>query len=273
MSDMNNAAGKEDGAAAADAAAAEAEEKKQPAGGAPEAGGGEAYKPEGLPDHLVGKSDKETIEKLSTAYINARRDLGEGKGVVPKSADAYGYDGIPDEMKAKIFRLDENGKDPVFEAMRPHLLAAGVTVDGAPKLLLGLAEVVAKIEAEHVDESADWNFTAQGGKEKAAPLIASGEAFITGLANDGKLDDADVQELRMSLQHGQGLATTLKLLRLANGGQDIPAKLDGAGGDGELTEAELNKMMEDPRYWKPGHKDPAYVAQVTQGFQRLYGKA
>lgn len=42
---------------------------------------------------------------------------------------------------------------------------------------------------------------------------------------------------------------------------------DGAG-DGRLDETGLQAMMRDPRYWRD--RDPAFVAEVTEGFRRLY---
>lgn len=39
-----------------------------------------------------------------------------------------------------------------------------------------------------------------------------------------------------------------------------------AGAADEIT---LRGMMRDPRYWR--ERDPSYVAQVTSGFQRMYG--
>jgi hypothetical protein len=33
---------------------------------------------------------------------------------------------------------------------------------------------------------------------------------------------------------------------------------------------DLRAQMRDPRYWR--EKDPAFVAKVTQGFQKMYGK-
>ena len=36
-----------------------------------------------------------------------------------------------------------------------------------------------------------------------------------------------------------------------------------------LDEAELNSMMRDPKYWR--EKDPAFIAKVTQGFEKIYG--
>jgi hypothetical protein len=48
-----------------------------------------------------------------------------------------------------------------------------------------------------------------------------------------------------------------------------PSVLQEANGPrGEVDEAALTRMMRDPRYWR--ERDPAFVAQVTEGFQRLY---
>lgn len=48
-----------------------------------------------------------------------------------------------------------------------------------------------------------------------------------------------------------------------------PAVLQDADGPrGELDQAALTRLMRDPRYWRD--RDPAVVAQVTEGFQRLY---
>lgn len=48
-----------------------------------------------------------------------------------------------------------------------------------------------------------------------------------------------------------------------------PAVLNDANGPrSESDETELARMMRDPRYWRD--RDPAFVAQVTEGFKRLY---
>ena len=38
-----------------------------------------------------------------------------------------------------------------------------------------------------------------------------------------------------------------------------------------LTEASLNEMMRDERYWNPRVRDDNYVKQVQSGFKKLYG--
>jgi Phage T7 capsid assembly protein len=48
-----------------------------------------------------------------------------------------------------------------------------------------------------------------------------------------------------------------------------PAVLNEANGPGPgLDEVALARMMRDPRYWR--ERDPAFVGQVTAGFERLY---
>ena len=37
-----------------------------------------------------------------------------------------------------------------------------------------------------------------------------------------------------------------------------------------IDEQELGTMMRDPRYWKD--RDPAHIAKVTEGFQKIYGE-
>ena len=39
----------------------------------------------------------------------------------------------------------------------------------------------------------------------------------------------------------------------------------------ETTEADINKMMQDRRYWSPTDRDPAYIQKVEKFFQKKYG--
>ena len=41
--------------------------------------------------------------------------------------------------------------------------------------------------------------------------------------------------------------------------------------DVELDERDLQSMMQDPRYWKEGSKDPSYIRKVTDLYQKKYG--
>jgi len=37
-----------------------------------------------------------------------------------------------------------------------------------------------------------------------------------------------------------------------------------------VTEASLQEMMKDPRYWEPRNRDPNFIKQVDDGFKLLY---
>lgn len=70
----------------------------------------------------------------------------------------------------------------------------------------------------------------------------------------------------------EGLATTyegvMALYAMMTGSEPAALSMAGnrpAGGEGE---AELRTLMRDPRYWRD--RDPAVIARVTEGFQRLY---
>lgn len=61
----------------------------------------------------------------------------------------------------------------------------------------------------------------------------------------------------------------MALYRMMQGGNGEPAITDiAASGPATPDEGALRGMMRDPRYWRD--RDPSYVAQVTQGFQRMY---
>lgn len=40
---------------------------------------------------------------------------------------------------------------------------------------------------------------------------------------------------------------------------------------GQITKADVEAKMKDPRYWQQGKRDPAFVAEVNNEWKRLYG--
>lgn len=58
----------------------------------------------------------------------------------------------------------------------------------------------------------------------------------------------------------------MALYRLMKGEEPVMSREDAQTSSG--GEQELQSMMRDPRYWKT--RDPAFVAQVTEGFRRMY---
>lgn len=72
----------------------------------------------------------------------------------------------------------------------------------------------------------------------------------------------------------EGLSTTyegvMAMYRMMSGTEPSALSMPAAPAPGG-GEAELQALMRDPRYWR--ERDPAVVARVTEGFQRLYPNA
>jgi len=233
--------------AAADPAA------KSAAGGEPAADhAGVPYKPEGLPEHLLGKTDKETIENINKAYKGAREELGKKGNKAPETPDAYTLT-LPDDLKGKVISLDASGKDPVFEALKPALHKAGLSNESASMLTTELYKAVSAIAAKNADAAAndpaaaDVGYKQLGGPEKAKPLLDSSNAWILAQKEKLGLDDADVQELQYLTMHSQGLKVLNKLRGLTSE-KPIPADFSHGQPDRQITAATIESMQADQRY-------------------------
>ncbi|CAO3399069.1 capsid assembly protein [Azospirillum palustre] len=70
----------------------------------------------------------------------------------------------------------------------------------------------------------------------------------------------------------EGLATTyegvMALYAMMTGSEPAALSMAGNRAGGSEGEVELRTLMRDPRYWRD--RDPAVIARVTEGFQRLY---
>lgn len=83
-----------------------------PAGAAPVAPAGSVYRPEGLPDHMLGKSDSETIDNMKKALDGYRARDADQK--IPDDPKAYAeFSGeIPETIKPHIEKLTG---DPLYD--------------------------------------------------------------------------------------------------------------------------------------------------------------
>lgn len=232
--------------------------------------GGDLYRPAGIPDHMVGATDHETIDKLSKVVEGYRKAQAE-KGV-PETAEGYTID-LPDEVKSAVFKFDDDGRDPVWDALTPVFHQHGLSNEAALAMVIKLAEVLPTLaggeDAAAGEDEADFAFKAYGGADKARGYIDGVTAWANALKAEGKLTEDDVAEIGILTSYGRGLGLLSKI-RVAMGGEPIPANLSGEGAADGLTEEALHEMMRDPRYLK---RDKAYVAEVTEKFRQFYGGA
>ncbi|MGG5820506.1 capsid assembly protein [Falsiroseomonas sp. HW251] len=123
----------------------------------------------------------------------------------------------------------------------------------AQRLLPLIAEAAAEFEAGKQREKLHAEFGGEDRFRQVAPQITA-----WGRAN---LPDAVFAALSTT---AEGVIALHRMMA----GKEPPLSRDAAA-DAAPSEAELRKMMRDPRYWRT--RDPAFVQRVTEGFRRLVG--
>ncbi len=209
---------------------------------------------------LLIKSYRELEQKYSQAkaqaQAQAQKEQSENKNQnppkIPNTPEEYPINCDHGMFEPDIEinrRLHENNFSPE-QAQLVYDLAA-------ERMLPMLQDVVAEFRADREVEKLVNHF---GGEEKWREL--SRQLYSFGQKNL----PADVLDTLSSSYEG-----VLALHRMMQSGAEpkLASRRTAATQNG-LDEAELSSMMRDPKYWR--EKDPAFIAKVTQGFERLYRK-
>lgn len=261
-----------DGGAAAAAAAAAAAGGGQPGGGG---GAPSPYRPEGLPAHLAGASDKDTIDHLYKAFNGFRTQQGAA-GTVPEKPDGYKF-----EAGDKLAPYTANfAKDPVWGKTLEFAHKAGLT-DKAFNAFMGpLLEnlVEGGLVAAPVDAKKMLRELAPAGAtyaDDAAKEAAGGKRVTDNIAwADGakanKSIDADIAGfLAASAADNPAANKLIEWLRGTNG-EALPA-MGGAGGSG-LSEAQLKERINDDRNNPSSSKfDKAFAKETDELSKKHWG--
>jgi hypothetical protein len=173
--------------------------------------------------------------------------------------EAPGADFVPEEGKA-YFLLDP--KSPLLGWWKQVAHEAGLSQE---KFSAGLAQFAAA-QAQRTPTRAE---RAEAASRFYASLGDNGQKRVAHLAGQlkGMVGAERMPVLDAFVEWGGKAAVeTLEALADRSGGPRFAP--GGAGGPAELTEAKLNEMMQDPRYHRD--RDPAFIAQVTEGFRKLY---
>jgi hypothetical protein len=258
-------------AAAAQAGAAPAG-SGEPAGGQALGGGGPSpvYRPEGLPEHLHGASEKETIDKLWKAYGGAREAIGKF-GEVPSEAGGYAFQ--PSEALAPY--LPNLEADPVMKlaqgAAHKHGLGSkqfqGFLGDVMEGLVSGgMLDDPYSPEKERAIIAPDLT----GNEQKAAAEAARNEAigYVDALVAQGKLDQGTADFFKGRSDRGH-MIRLVQAIRSQQAGAGL-----AVGGRAQIgdSEAELDKRIADPRnqFGKPTYSE-AFARETRAMAQRLHG--
>lgn len=209
-------------------------------------------------------------DALLKSYLELEKRLSSGDAVAAASDDADGPDeaeaadadaptavpGTPEDYQIET-SSDVVGVDPEINR---RLHEAGFTQDQA-QLVYRLAEeyllpAVSDAYGEvFVQQEVGRLADAFGGAE-------AWQATADQLRTWGKANLAqDVYETLASNYDG---VMAMHQMMQAREPSVVHADASGAPGD----EGGLRRMMQDPRYWRD--RDPAFIAEVTRGFERLF---
>lgn len=192
------------------------------------------------------------VEDLARSYAELERMMSA------PDAPATGGSGVPDAPEG--YELDVDDLLEIDGEVNQRLHAAGFSNDQA-QLVYDLARerlvpLIEQMSAE-MDDGRHVNRLLEhfGGPERFEAIRPQLRAW--GQANLAR----DVFETLAGSAEG-----VIALHTMMQSGE--PGLGAGAPGGGMRDEAGLKRMMADPRYWR--ERDPSYVAQVREGFRKLY---
>jgi hypothetical protein len=229
-----------------------------------------AFRPEGLPDHLYGASDKDTVEKLYGAYKGARDAIAQF-GEVPKEASGYVFE-PSDPVKPFAESL---AKDPFFDKVKGLALQHKIPakqfngfIDGVMAEMIAGELVTEPFNAEKERLALAPDIADPKERAAAADKIARENIALVDVWKEQGMPENVATWLHSQLDRAS--ANQLVSFFADRLGEERPA-LGGAAPVGNVSESELDARMADPRNTVGNPKyDPAFAKHTQAMFQAFY---
>ena len=220
----------------------------------------ESNKPDHVPEKFWdAKKEEIRVEALLSSYLALEKKLstmvaeGDTKRLqkimgVPESAKEYKVS-VPNDL----FDVDEELNERLLSKGFTEAQVQEVYDLAAEKLVPLIVEMAAEFQADREVERLIAHF---GGVDKwrevSKQLLAFGKKNLPGDVLDG-----------LSCSY-EGVMALYRMMKAEQpnlkGGDPKPA----------ASEGDLHAMMKNPKYWRD--KDPSFIEQVTQGFEKIYSK-
>ncbi len=196
--------------------------------------------------------DPETGELKTDALLQSYQELERKLSTLPRppaSPDEYEVD-----TSHGLFQPDGDVNKRLFEKGFTLEQVQAVYDLAAEKFVPMILELAQEFRA---DREVERLVAAFGGEEKwqevSRQLLAFGKKNLP-------------PEVLASLSGSfEGVMALFRMMK----GQEPGIVLQPDAASSGAGEGDLTAMMRDPRYWRD--RDPAYVAKVTAGFQKIYG--
>lgn len=217
-------------------------------------------RPEYVPEKFWkdGKLDTETALKSYSELEAKLRTKTEDLMAQLKSEARQGLPESPDKYELKIedapVPVEELAQHPAMQWWRQAAFDAGIAPD---KFNEGVGQLVGILTAGPDLEA-----------EKKA-LGENADVRIGAVSTWARTTFTDPDEFKAVQLLGTSAAGIKVLEKLM--GTRAPTAPDAPAAAPGMTIEKLRTMQADPRYFDPGRRDPAWVKQVDEGFEALYG--
>ena len=227
----------------------------------------ESYKPDFVQDKFWNKDTNEiNIEELSSSYNSLEKKLGSRTEDLSKQI----REDIANELKAKV---PEN-----YEISMPEI-PENVQMDIDPEMpLLQWWQKTAK-EAGLSQDQFNTGIEAFVNNEIGSLPDLENEKQLLGENANARIEAADlwskknlstdsydaISEFASTAKGVKALEEIMKL------NKDAPIPQTETAIDAAPSLDDLRSMMKDPRYWKDGDRDQAYINKVSNLYEKYYG--
>lgn len=198
-------------------------------------------------DVLKSYSELESWKNTKTEELMKQLDAERIKAR-PESADKYEVQPI------EGIEMEDLKAHPSFQWWRDMAFELGLPTD---KFNDGINQIVG-IMMQGPDIEAE-----------KAQLGENADARLHAVSAWAQKTFADPEEFQLVQVMGS-TATGIKMLERLMGRGELPG--EAAPPPPQIGIDDLRKMQSDPRYWNPSQRDPAFVRQVDEGFEKLYGR-
>lgn len=220
-----------------------------------------AQRPEFVPEKFW-KDGQVDLEGAFTSYRELETRFTTKTEDLLKQLDAERRKGLPDDPSkyevslgedAPIAKEDLEGH-PALDWWRQTAFEAGIPPE---KFSEGLNQLVGVL-TQGPDLDAELKALGENGEARVHAVSTWAQKTFS-----EPEEFAEIQRLGMT---ASGIRVLEKLM-----GQSGLGPSDNVPAPKQISIDELRKMQHDPRYWNPTKRDPAFVKEVEDGFNRLFG--
>lgn len=249
--------------------------KTLPIGGA-DGASADVYKPEGLDQHLIGQTDRETIDRMTARLTGLRTELAQKTPgpAIPEKPDAYEFK-WSDKVKGVGGIASDDAAVREFATIAHKHKFTQEQIDAIPEFFDTLVEKglvdkpfdSGKLLADLAPET--FRGSDEDRQAKGAERLGQVENWIAQLAPAHGFDDAMKSEMRLLTMSPPGVKVLETLMKAGSNQSFSPG--GGGGAQPAVTKAAVEARVADPRNDAMHPKfDEAFANQTREMFKQLY---